>query len=265
MIKVKDICLLIEEFAPLSYQESYDNSGLIFGNHETQLTGVLICLDISEPVIDEAISLGYNMIVSHHPLVFKGIKNLAGNGHVETCLIKAIKHGIAIYGGHTNVDSVINGVNGKIAEKLGLVNIEILAPDNLESGKTEQHGLGIIGELSTPIEEKEFLELVKSTFSCHTLRHSSLIGKSVKKVAVCGGSGSEFITNAKNAGATVFLTGESSFHEYFTEGMGIVLVDAGHYETEQYTKELFFELISKKIPTFALRISTEEQNPVHYF
>lgn len=265
MIKVKDVCLLIEEFAPLSYQESYDNSGLIFGDLETQLTGVLICLDISEPVIDEAICLGYNMIISHHPLIFRGIKNLTGNGHVELCLIKAIKHDIAIYGGHTNVDSVINGVNGKIAEKLGLNNIEILTPENNRTDLSEKHGLGIIGELNIPIKEEEFLELVKKTFSCSTLRHSSLIGKSVKKVAVCGGSGSEFIINAKNAGATVFLTGESSFHEYFTEGMGIMLVDAGHYETEQYTKELFFELISKKIPTFAVRISTEEQNPVHYF
>jgi len=264
MIKVQDICTLLEDFAPLAYQEPYDNAGLILGKPDMQLTGVLVCLDVSESVIDEALGLGFNMIVSHHPLIFKGIKTLTGNGHVEGCIIKSIKNDLAIYSGHTNVDSVIDGVNGKIAEKLGLRNICILAPENSESGIYEQHGFGIVGELEKQMDENEFLNFVKAVLNCKYLRHSSLIGKPIIKVAVCGGSGSEYLVNAKKEGATVFLTGESRFHEYFTEGMGIMLVDAGHYETEQFTKELFFELISKKFPTFAVRISTVEKNPVLY-
>lgn len=265
MITVQDICTLLEKFAPLEYQESYDNAGLILGKREMSLTGVLVCLDVSEPVINEALRLGCNMIVSHHPLIFKGIRSLTGNGRIDECLVKSIKNDLAIYGGHTNVDSVINGVNGKISEKIGLMDLSILAPKNPSSCPDEQHGSGIVGNLETEMDENEFLKHVKTIFGCNLLRHSALTGRPVKRVAVCGGSGNEFIENAKIAGATVFLTGEARYHDFFTEGMGIMLIDAGHYETEQFTKELFFELISKKFPTFAVRISTVEKNPVYYF
>lgn len=263
MIKVKDISRLIEDFAPLSFQESYDNSGLIIGNEEMDLTGVLICLDITENVIEEAILHNLNMIVSHHPLIFKSIKKISSKNRVDSCVIKAIKNDIAIYSGHTNVDSVINGVNGKIAEKLGLTNLRILDPST--SNSENVYGLGVIGDLTNPVSETEMLHKIKDTFKCKFLKHSSLCNNEVKTIAVCGGSGSEFLYKAKEEGANLFLTGESSFHEYFINDLNILFVDAGHYETEQFTKEIFFDLISKKFPTFAVRISNTEMNPVHYF
>ncbi|HEY5499962.1 MAG TPA: Nif3-like dinuclear metal center hexameric protein [Bacteroidales bacterium] len=261
MTTVNDICEIMEDFAPLSYQETYDNAGLILGSRDACLKGVLVCLDVTEPVLDEAISLGFNMIVSHHPLIFKGIKSITGSNYIEDCLVKAIKNDVAIYAGHTNVDSVREGVNGKMAEKLGLEQCHILAP---ASTGNEEFGLGMVGNLPVGESELDFLQRVKKTFHCQRLRHSALTGKTILRVALCGGSGSEFIVQARAAGADVFLTGEARFHEFFTQGHNILLIDAGHYETEQFTKEVFFDLISKKLPTFEVRISRAEINPVYY-
>lgn len=262
MTTVHDICRILEEFAPLSYQESYDNAGLLLGSPNAAVTGLLLCLDVTESVVEEAIALGLTMIVSHHPLIFKGLKTITGKDYVEKCLIKAIKNDIAIYAGHTNVDSVQRGVNGKMAEKLGLVNGRILSPVN--PGAAEEYGLGIVGDLPEGETEMAFLERVKSTFHCQRIKYSEPTGNTIKRVALCGGSGSEFIKEAKSLGAQAFLTGESRFHDYFLQGQNILLVDAGHYETEQFTKEVFFDLFSKKIPTFDVRISRAEKNPVHY-
>ncbi|MDD4972147.1 MAG: Nif3-like dinuclear metal center hexameric protein [Paludibacter sp.] len=264
MYTVSDICRLIEDFAPLSYQETYDNAGLILGSREMKLTGALICLDVTEAVIDEAISLGLNMIVSHHPLIFKGIKSITGKNYIEDCLVKAIKNDVAIYAGHTNVDSVRHGVNGKMAEKLGLQNCRILVPVNSNSVDGEEYGLGMVGDLPFAENENDFLARVKNVFHCHRIRYSEPTGKPISRVALCGGSGSEFIEQARIAGADVFLTGEARYHEFFTKGQNILMIDAGHYETEQFTKEVFFDLISKKLPTFAVRISRVETNPVYY-
>jgi len=263
VIRVKDISGLIEDFAPLSFQESYDNSGLIIGNPEMLLTGVLVCLDITENVIEEAIKYNLNMIVSHHPLIFKAIKRISSGNRVDTCIINAIKNDIAIYAGHTNVDSVLNGVNGKISEKLGLSKIRILSQTESKTG--DKYGLGVIGELECAYTEQDILKKIKEVFNCKFLKHSKLTNCNIKTVAVCGGSGSEFMLKAKEEGADLFLTGESSFHEYFNNDLNMLFVDAGHYETEQFTKEIFFDLISKKFPTFAVRISDTEVNPVHYF
>jgi dinuclear metal center YbgI/SA1388 family protein len=263
MTTVNDICRILENFAPLSYQETYDNAGLILGSRDTCLKGVLVCLDVTEPVIKEAVNLGFNMIVSHHPLIFKGIKSITGKNYVEDCLVKAIKNDVAVYAGHTNVDSVREGVNGKMAEKLGLLNCSILIP--AKSGNTDEvHGLGMVGDLPVEEGETDFLQRVKNTFFCQQIRYSEPTGKMIKRVAVCGGSGSEFIVQAKAAGADVFLTGEARFHEFFTKGQDILMIDAGHYETEQFTKEVFFDLFSKKLPTFDVRISRAEKNPVYY-
>jgi len=264
MLTVNDICMLMEDFAPLSYQEDYDNAGLILGKRDAVLKGILICLDVTESVIDEAISLGYNMILSHHPLIFKGVKSITGKSYVEQCLVKAIKNDISIYAGHTNVDSVRNGVNGRMAMKLGMQNCRILVPGSLESTVGQEYGLGMIGDLPVSESETDFLYRVKTTFRCKYLRHSVFTGKLVKRVAVCGGAGSEFLAKAQAADADVFLTGEAHYHEFFTQGQNIMLIDAGHYETEEFTKEIFFDLISNKFPTFALRISMCETNPVYY-
>lgn len=252
----------MEDFAPLSYQEPYDNAGLILGYRDTLLSGVMICLDVSEAVIDEALECGCNLIISHHPLIFKGIKSVTSKNHVEHCLVKAIKNDVSVYAGHTNVDAVCNGVSGVMAKKLGLLNSTPLVP--CSSANSNECGLGMVGDLPHPENEDAFLRRVKDVFGCRCLRHSKPMGREIRRVAVCGGAGSAFLTQANSAGADVFITGEARFHEFFTEGINALLVDAGHYETEQFIKEVFFELISKKFPTFAVRVSKKEKNPVYY-
>jgi dinuclear metal center YbgI/SA1388 family protein len=212
--------------------------------------------------LDEAIKLGYNFILTHHPIIFSGIKRITGKNHTEKCLIKAIKNDLVIYAGHTNVDSVRGGVNDRMADKLKLNERRFLT--NSDDNQCDA-GLGIVGYLPKALSEIEFLELVQDTFLAQRIKHSKLNGHSIHKVALCGGAGSSFLETAKKSGADVFLTGESKYHEFFVQADDILLVDAGHYETEQYTKEVFFELLSKKLPTFAVRISVVESNPVHYF
>lgn len=263
MIRVNTICELIEGFAPLRFQEADDNAGLLVGFRDSRLTGVLICMDVTEPVIEEALATGCNMIVSHHPLLYKPVKQVTGLNRVDRCLMKAIKHDIAIYAAHTNLDSILEGVSGQLAQLFGMKQVEILSV----IGTSEIHGnygLGVVGNLETPMDETAFLATVKCLLNVSTIRHSALTGMPVSRIAICGGAGSYLLSEAKQAGATVLLTGEARFHEFFTEGSGIMLVDAGHFETEQHTKALFFNLISKKFPTFAVRISTEEANPVNY-
>jgi dinuclear metal center YbgI/SA1388 family protein len=264
MITVQDISLLMESFAPLAYQESYDNAGLLWGDPQWQVNGVLICLDVTEPVIEEAIQYGCNLIISHHPLIFRPIKKIISHGHVENCLVKAIQQHIALYACHTNADAVLEGVNAKIAQQLGMKNTAILSPCSSEA-KEKMHGMGLVGDLSTAMDELDFLSLVKQQFGCACLRYSTRKGLTIKRIAVCGGAGSSLLHEAAQAGAQAFVTGEASFHEFFTEGLPLMLIDAGHFETEQFTKELFYDLISKKFPTFAVRISKAERNPVNYF
>lgn len=261
MKTIGDVCTVIERFAPLSLQESYDNAGLILGDRYREVTGVLIALDATLDVIDEAIRLGSNLIVTHHPFIFKGLKTITGKNHTENCLIKAIRNDIAIYAGHTNVDSVRGGVNERMAIKLGMSETSILVPVHQTSCDC---GLGMIGMLPEPLSETDFLNLVKKTFHCERIRFSALTGRTIQKVAMCGGSGSEFLENALTMGADAYLTGEAKYHEFFSHASEILLVDAGHYETEQFTKDIFFELLSENFSTFAVRISEVETNPVHY-
>ncbi len=261
MKTVGDVCAVLEAFAPLSLQESYDNAGLILGNRDQEVTGILIALDTTLEVIDEAITLGCNMIVTHHPFIFKGLKTITGKNHTENCLIKAIRNDIAVYAGHTNVDSVRGGVNERMADKLGLTESSILVPMQQPGCDC---GLGMVGLLPESLSETQFLHLVKQTFHCERIRHSTLTGKTIRKVALCGGSGSEFLENALSIGADAYLTGEAKYHEFFTHASEILLIDAGHYETEQFTKDIFFEILSENFSTFAVRISEVENNPVHY-
>lgn len=261
-ITVQDICQTLEAFAPLNLQESYDNAGLLVGELDTPVRAVLVCLDVTESVMEEAVAKGCNMVVSHHPLIFKGVKAITGPDRITRCLIKAIQHNIALYACHTNADSVFDGVNGRMAEMLHLQDCRILAS---KPGETHV-GLGMLGRLNTPMPVESFLQEVKRVFNVHTLRHSGYeVNSVIRTVALCGGSGSEFYADAKRAGADVFITADVKFHEFFTQGSPVLLVDAGHFETEQFTKALFVELLSKKFPTFAVHISTAETNPVHYF
>lgn len=364
MTTVADIIRLIEAIAPLSLQESYDNAGLLTGGRDMEVKAAVVCIDVTEDVIDEAIAMGANLVISHHPLVFRGLKNLTGKDYVERTLIKAIKNDIAIYSAHTNLDNAQGGVNFKMAEMLGLQNVSVLAPmsgqllklvtyvpidevDNVREAlfgagagcignydccsynsngfgtfragekaepycgtigelhrETEtrievivprhcrsrvlkallathpyeepafdlipiendwaQAGSGVIGEFMGELDELDFLGRLKSVFKCGCVRHTALTGRKVRRVALCGGSGSFLIPQAISAEVDAFVTGEIKYHEFFGHEDTILLADIGHYESEQYTKDIFCEIITKKIPTFACYYTKVETNPINY-
>ncbi len=249
--KIKDIIREIEEHAPLALQEDYDNAGLQVGDVEQQATGALLCLDVVESIIDEACELNCNLIISHHPLIFNPLKSLTGKSYTERCIIKAIKKGIVIYSAHTNLDNAFGGTNYKLAEKIGLRNLE-------------QIETGVVGELAIPQNEQTFLHNLKEIFQLDSLKYSPLRNKEVKKVAVCGGSGSFLIPDAIASGADVFITGEAKYNNYYYVEKNILLVVIGHYESEVCTKEIFFEIITKKFPNFAVHFSNINSNPVNY-
>ncbi len=362
---LNEIVNFLETIAPISFQEDYDNAGLLTGNKNNLCTGILISLDCTEEIVQEAIDNNCNLIVAHHPIIFKGLKKINGKNYVERTIIKAIKNDVAIYAIHTNLDNVLHGVNGKMAEKLGLQNIQILAPknnmlqklivfvpkensakltnalyaagagnignyqhcsftstgigtftpgknanpkkgeigiadiseeekvevifptylqDNIIKAMKENHGYeevaydilnlantyqsvgaGIIGNLPKSMEESAFLAFLATTFNQKCIKHTALTSKKIQKVALCGGSGS-FLTNAaKAAGADVFITSDVKYHEFFDAEGQILLADIGHYESEQYTIDLLFELLSNKFLNFALLKTGKNTNPVQYF
>ena len=364
-MQLKQITQFIESVAPLAFQESYDNAGLIIGHPDNEISGILITLDITEEILDEAISKNLNLIVCHHPIVFSGIKKLNGKNYIERCVAKAIKNDLAIYAAHTNLDSVFGGVNSKICEKLDLQNCTILAPTSgflkklvtfvpvadaekvreamFEAGaghignydscsfnqtgngtfrgndltnpyvgeKNQLHteeetrietifpkhiqskviqallqthpyeevaydiypldneytqaGIGMIGELQEPVDELDFLQKIKAVFNCEVVKHTQLLGKSIRKVAVCGGSGSTYLSKAMAQKADIFISGDFKYHQFFDAENQIIIADIGHYESEQFTKEVFYELLTKKFPKFAVHLSDLSTNPVNYF
>lgn len=263
----------LETIAPPQYQESYDNAGLIVGDAQAEIAGVLICLDSTEAVVEEASRKGCNLIVAHHPIIFRGLKSLTGRTYVERVVMKAIKHNIAIYAIHTNLDNVyFKGVNAKIAEKLGLVNTRILAPKlepsiDILQGETRgaNVGAGLIGELLKAMKEIDFLHFLKDTMQTGCLRHTELLGREINVVAVCGGAGGFLLTQAINQGAQIFVSADYKYHEFFDADGRIVIADIGHYESEQFTIQLLYEIITEKFRNFAVRCTETVTNPVNYF
>jgi len=341
---IRDIIEYLEQIAPPSLQESYDNAGLITGNANWKAKKALICLDAIESIVDEAIEQKCNLIIAHHPIVFRGLKRFNGTDYVQRTIIKAIKHDIAIYAIHTNLDNVFhNGVNAKIAKKLGLQNCEILAPKpgldraivycpigiadrikmNLEAlgnslpgasgydysglgissegarakidfqyavqfrkqilkqleaygseitydiiplANVNSHvGSGLVGFLKKPMDERDFMAKVKKKMKVEVIRHTQLRNRKVRKVALCGGSGSFLLSKAKASGADMFVTADFKYHEFFDSENQLVIADIGHYETEQYTIELLEEIINEKFSTFATYCTAVNTNPVQYF
>ena len=259
---VKDILNCITEIAPLHWQESYDNAGLQVGDLNAEAHKALICLDITEAIVDEAIAKKCDLIVSHHPLIFRGLKHLTPETYIERAVMKAVKHDIAMISMHTNLDSSYLGVSRVLAERLGLKNLLFLQPSAEEP---EVCGVGMIGEFDTAMEEKDFLQLVAETIGSPCLRHSALTGRKIQKVALCGGSGSPFMPDALRQKADAYLTADIKYHDFFVPEGNVLLVDGGHFETEQFTKELICELIRKKFPTFAAEIAETRTNAVYYF
>jgi dinuclear metal center YbgI/SA1388 family protein len=361
---ISEITSYLEQMAPLGLQESYDNSGLIIGHHNQKISKALISLDVTNDTITEAIDSGCNLIIAHHPLIFKSLKKIDTISPIGSMIRMLIMNDIALYAIHTNLDNILEGVNAKLAEKLGLKHVQILAPktgllhklavfcpsgyvekvqqsifeaggghignynscsfntagfgtfkakdgaspfvgeiDKLHreeemkievvipsylaqkviSAMVDAHpyeevaydiyplinaqqniGAGMIGELTEETEIKVFLEIVKKELNATQIRYSKALNKKVKKIAICGGSGSFLINNAYKAGADVFITGDLKYHDFFEHQGEMTLVDAGHYETEQFTKELLYDKLKGKFPNFALQISKARTNPIYF-
>ena len=259
---VKDILNCITEVAPLHWQESYDNAGLQVGDLNAEANKALICLDITEEVVNEAVAKGCDLIISHHPLIFRGLKHLTPETYIERAVMKAVKHDITMISMHTNLDNSYWGVSRVLAERLGLKHLQLLQPSEAEP---EHCGAGMIGELEHPLEETEFLSLVADTIGSPCLRHTALTGRQIQRVALCGGSGSPFMQDALRRKVDAYLTADIKYHDFFVPEGNVLLVDGGHFETEQFTKELICELIRKKFPTFAAEIAETKTNSVHYF
>lgn len=264
-MKLKEITQYLESHAPLEYQESYDNSGLIAGDPEMEITGAIISLDATEAVVDEAIEAGYNLVIAHHPIVFSGLKRFTGQNYVQRTIIKAIRNDIAIYAIHTNLDNVIqNGVNNKIAEKIGLGDCHALLPYPGDLINQRPRGTGLIGMLPTQQEYSFFLENLKQKMQVNVIRYTRPVSTTISKVAVCGGSGSFLLSRAIAKSADVFITADFKYHEFFDANDRIMIADIGHYESEQFTIELIKELIVKKFSNFALRSTKIITNPINY-
>jgi len=259
---INDITSYLESIAPVHLQEGYDNAGLIVGNPATEVTGVLTTLDCTETIVEEAKARGCNLVVAHHPIVFRGLKRFNGANYVERTVIKAIKDDVAIYAIHTNLDNVRDqGVNERIAQRLGLENLRLLGPKNEEATV----GSGMVGELPAAMSESDFLHHLKSCMEVRVIKHTELLDHEVKTVALCGGAGGFLLGQAKQAGAQVFVTSDYKYHEFFDADGEIVICDIGHYESEQFTTQLLAELLSKKFPTFAVLCTERNPNPVRYF
>ena len=258
-MKVRDIIQIIEDFAPLSIQEGWDNSGLCVGSPEDEATSVLLGLDCTEQLVDEAIECGADLIITHHPLIFSGLKKISPDDQIGAAVIKAVRAGICIYAAHTNADKVIAGVSGAMAARLGLKDVEILEEDG------DGTGLGVVGNLPEPVSAEEATALVKERFSLKMVKTSAPVGCKISRIAMCGGSGSSLIESARRSKAQLYISGDISYHHFFTPE-GFMIMDIGHYESEIEIVDILFSLIKKNFPTFAVRITQNiNSNPIYYF
>jgi dinuclear metal center YbgI/SA1388 family protein len=265
-MKLVDLINFLHAIAPSHLQEDYDNAGLITGHEDMTISGVLVCLDAIESIVDEAIVLGCNVIVAHHPIVFRGLKRFNGNNYVERTIIKAIKHDIAIFAIHTNLDNVfIDGVNTVICNKLGLINLQILSPKPDATHLQYPVGAGMVGELTTALSTHKFLEHLKQSMELQVIKHTNLCRDTIQKVAVCGGSGGFLLSAAKRHSADIFITADYKYHEYFDADDQIIIADIGHYESEKYTIDLLYTLIMNNFSTFATHYTKFVTNPIKYF
>lgn len=365
-MQISEIIKVIETFAPPVYQESYDNSGVQVGSTDRPCTGILLTLDITEQVIEEAIVRNCNLIIAHHPLLFSGLKRITGGNMVERCVIKAVRHDITLFAAHTNLDNMALGVNYKIAEKLGLerssilspvsrklyklityvpdahadlvrdalfahgagqigaysecsfnaggigtfragrgsdpfigaaggersvvqeLKLEVLVPEHLKytiltilkqahpyeeaayelialENADQTVGAGMVGYWPEPVGATDALSIIKERLNVTCIRHTVIHKKEIQKVALCGGSGSFLLSQAKAAKADIFITADYKYHQFFEAENDIIIADVGHYESEQFTTEIFNELLNEKFPNFAIYLSRTKTNPINYY
>lgn len=249
----------LEGFAPLPLQDDFDNSGLQIGLTETETTGALLCLDVTEEVVYEAIELGYNLIVSHHPLIFTPLKHITGASYIERCIILAIKHNIAIYSAHTNFDNLLFGVNREIADIIGL------SPMGAILSKDGENGSGLIGNMPHPISEENLLELLQRRFSQPCIRHNGAINREIKRIAICGGSGAFLIPEAIALGADAFITGEIGYHKMFGYDGRIKIIELGHYESEHQSMAILHRYLLSQFPNLEFCFTSVNTNPYRYY
>ena len=259
----REVAAIIEDWAPLSIQESWDNAGFCVGSPHMPVEGVLCCLDVTPQVLEEALALGSNMVISHHPLIFQGLKQLCGQNQVAQMVTQAIKSNLVVYSCHTNVDKVATGVSGVMAKTLDLQNVTILNPDK-KSPEEGVIGLGLVGNLPAPQEVHSFLEAVKRHFHVACLRVGPLFIPTIQKVAVCGGSGSALIPHALESGADIFLSGDISYHHFFATNQKMMIADIGHYESEIGIVQKLARLLLEKNVNFAVHTTKSNTNPIHY-
>lgn len=258
MIKVKDIASAIEDFAPKSLQESYDNAGLQVGSPDASVAAVLLCLDVTEDVLREASERECNLIVSHHPLIFRGLKSLTGADETQRLVMAALKQGISVYSAHTNLDSVWDGVSHEIARRLNIKDLEVLEPQT----QNPKAGLGVVGNIK-PLPKIEFLRKIKDTFKVAALRYSAQSPSVVvRRVAVCGGSGASLISAAIKARADILVTGDVKYHDFTSFASEIIIADIGHYESELCSREILSRVIREKFPDIPIYFSDSESNPI---
>ncbi|MBR6604353.1 MAG: Nif3-like dinuclear metal center hexameric protein [Prevotella sp.] len=259
-MKIKEVLSALERFAPLPLQEGWDNAGLQIGLTEAEVSGALLCLDVNEAIVDEAIEKGCNLIVSHHPLLFKGLKTISDGDYVQRTVIKAIMNSIAIVSMHTNMDNAKGGVNYKIAEHLGLQEVKFFA----EKPGAVEAGSGVVGLLPEPMSATAFIQLVKERFGAKCAQCNQLLQHPVRKVAICGGSGDFLLGDAIAQGADAFITGEMHYHVYFGQEQKIQICVIGHYESEQFTSEIFKSIIEDECPGLPVMIAQTSTNPIIY-
>ena len=263
MLKIGDIVDAMDGVFPLSTQEDWDNSGLLVGSREWTLRGLLLTVDITEERVEEAIDKGCNMILSHHPIMFRGLRRLNGCNDEERTVMLAVKNDVALCAFHTPADKSLLGTSGTLGRMIGLEKIKTLALEKCDEGG-EARGYGVVGELKQPMCADEFMQTIKDRLGCQCIRHSDYDGK-VRRVAICTGSGSEFIGLAKREKADAYVTADVKYHQ-FQQGDGMMMiVDVGHYESEELCKKLFFEILKEKMPTFAPCISDTCKNIIKYY
>lgn len=262
-MKAGEIAASLEAFAPLALQESWDNAGFCIGHPAQEVHGIMLGLDCTERLMDEALERGADMIVTHHPLIFRGIKRIDPTDPTGRLVYRAIRHGLVVYAAHTNADKVCSGVSGRMADLLGLEDRRMLEPDTRTAGG-EPAGLGMVGELSRPMDPEAFVAWVKECFGLSSVRTSSLPSGPVRRVALCGGSGAGLIGAALAAGADAYVSGDISYHHFFCPE-DLLLMDIGHFESEYGIVGRFFEILRENFPNFAVHISERENNPVNYY
>ena len=260
MIRVKDIASAIEAVAPLGLQESWDNSGIQVGNPDMEVRGVMIGLDVTPALVDEALANGCNMIVSHHPLIFKGLKSVTGVTEVERALIKAVKHDVAIYSTHTALDNASGGVSVEMAR---LLDAEVECPLVALPGRPDV-GTGVVARFATPVTPTMFVARVKEAFHAPLARSSRYKATDIERIALCGGAGGSFIADAVKAGCQAYVTGDVRYHDFLDWGQKIMIVDIGHFETEAPAENILTDVLHKAFPRLNVQKSQTEENPIKY-